>query len=584
MYSNSVDSIVDNIDYYGTDLDTSIDDITIEVPVDIVQDGGKQKEVIKLKPHQVYVAKLLRKMKSKGLLVFHGLGSGKTMTGLAVAQEFGEKKIVIIAPAAVKRRFEDDLAKLGMKPKRFSIYSYESFRPVYEKNNKILKDKILIVDEAHRLRNYGHVGEKGEAIGGMFGRAVLLAAQYAYKVLFMTATPIINHPSDISPLINVLALNENPMLLPVKRHLFEKEYGTATKVKKLNKLLSKYVSHYTPEDRSDFPRVSEHMIKVSMSPEQRKAYLDAETQTLKKKNLYNLMKEVDLSMIDKPRKENEILLNRFLNVTRQVSNTVKSDSSTPKIKGIVKHIKDGPGPAVVYSNFMENGLTPVAERLRKEGKKVEIFHGDVSPVQRKKIVDRYNNGETDVLMISSAASEGVDLHKTRQIHVMEPHWNDPKIRQVIGRTARYKSHSELPVSQRKVDVYRWISTIPQATQFAKQVDAKKRHDSKKKSKSKSKNNRSTSKKKEKEEKVENVSKIKAAMSADEYLLEMSNRKKKYNAKYINTLRNSSYESRKQDNVKSHKSSSSKKKINKLNKNIHRLREYSASKRKLGRKY
>jgi superfamily II DNA or RNA helicase len=498
-------------------------------------EGGAQKNGIKLKPHQINVGHLLRKHDTKGLLVFHGLGSGKTMTGLAVAKEFSDKKIVIVAPAAVKRRFEDDLNKLGMDSKRFSIYSYESFRPVFEKDNKILKNKILIVDEAHRLRNYGHIGEQGEAIGGMFSRSVLLAAQYAYKVVFMTATPVINHPSDIAPLINILALNENKMLLPAKRHLFEKEFGTVTKAKELGKKISKYVSHYTPEDKSDFPRLSEHLELVSMSPEQRKAYLDAETKTLKMKNLYNLMKEVDLSAIDKPRKENEILLNRFLNVTRQVSNTVRSDSSTPKISGIVKHIKNGPGPAVVYSNFMENGLTPVAERLKKEGLKVEIFHGDVSPVQRKKIVDRYNNGETDVLLISSAAAEGVDLHKTRQIHVMEPHWNDPKIRQVIGRTARYKSHAELPISQRKVDVYRWISTIPHATQFAKQVDEKnKRNKSKKKekrSRSKSRSDRAKSKKS-----VENISGIKAAMSADEYLLEMSNRKKKYNARYINTLK------------------------------------------------
>ena len=97
-----------------------------------------------LDPHQLFVKNFLSfETPYNSLLLFHGLGSGKTMTGLAVAKEFSDKKIVIVAPAAVKRRFEDDLNKLGMDSKRFSIYSYESFRPVFEKDNKILNNKSV---------------------------------------------------------------------------------------------------------------------------------------------------------------------------------------------------------------------------------------------------------------------------------------------------------------------------------------------------------------------------------------------------------------------------------------------------------
>ena len=41
---------------------------------------------------------------------------------------------------------------------------------------------------------------------------------------------------------------------------------------------------------------------------------------------------------------------------------------------------------------------------------------------------------------------------------MEPHWNDAKISQVIGRGIRYKSHESLPLAQRHVSVFNWIST------------------------------------------------------------------------------------------------------------------------------
>ena len=61
------------------------------------------------------------------------------------------------------------------------------------------------------------------------------------------------------------------------------------------------------------------------------------------------------------------------------------------------------------------------------------------------------------MLLSSSGGEGLDLKNTRQIHIMEPHWNTSKIDQVIGRGIRYKSHESLPVAKRNVTVYYWIS-------------------------------------------------------------------------------------------------------------------------------
>ena len=40
---------------------------------------------------------------------------------------------------------------------------------------------------------------------------------------------------------------------------------------------------------------------------------------------------------------------------------------------------------------------------------------------------------------------------------MEPHWNDSKIQQVIGRGIRYKSHEDLAPEKRNVEVFYWYS-------------------------------------------------------------------------------------------------------------------------------
>ena len=65
--------------------------------------------------------------------------------------------------------------------------------------------------------------------------------------------------------------------------------------------------------------------------------------------------------------------------------------------------------------------------------------------------------------MTAAAAEGLSLKHTRQVHILEPHWNEGRIRQVIGRAVRIDSHVDLPAAQRKVDVYRWVSTNPDIT-------------------------------------------------------------------------------------------------------------------------
>ena len=61
-------------------------------------------------------------------------------------------------------------------------------------NKKIkgfLTGKILIIDEAHRLRNYS----------GKIPRGILEESKVAHKVILLTGTPLVNFPSDIALLI-----------------------------------------------------------------------------------------------------------------------------------------------------------------------------------------------------------------------------------------------------------------------------------------------------------------------------------------------------------------------------------------------
>ncbi len=58
-----------------------------------------------------------------------------------------------------------------------------------------------------------------------------------------------------------------------------------------------------------------------------------------------------------------------------------------------------------------------------------------------------------VILISRAASEGLDFKFIRQVHVLDPWYNLNRIEQIIGRGVRNMSHCGLPFEERNVEIY-----------------------------------------------------------------------------------------------------------------------------------
>jgi hypothetical protein len=61
-----------------------------------------------------------------------------------------------------------------------------------------------------------------------------------------------------------------------------------------------------------------------------------------------------------------------------------------------------------------------------------------------------------VFMITQSGAEGISLFNTRQVHIMEPYWNNVRLQQVIGRAIRLCSHMNLPWDDRVVDVFTYV--------------------------------------------------------------------------------------------------------------------------------
>lgn len=400
---------------------------------------------IKLKKHQLIPIEFMKK--NRALLLYHGTGTGKTFTALFAMYQF-KNEIVIIGPKNSKKTFVDHMEKAKMDRSRFTFYSFQKIKKLLEEDVTLLKQKSVIIDEAHNLRT--------ENLHNLY---IASSLSLAHKFILLTATPVINGLHDLSVLINMV---KNDNTLPTERELFKQMFYDEDSRKIINEqvLLSKLrncISYYYQTDKENYPDYTEHYEEVEMSPIQLTEYVN-----YVKKIIYEdkiTVKESDLLNIDYAALATK-KKNIFLNVTRQLSNTMNHDPNSPKIQEIFQRIKKGPKPAIVYSNFLKNGIYTLAMLLETSKLSYGVITGKTTADKIEQVVNDYNDKKYDVMLISSAGSESLNFKRTRQIHIMEPHWNEAKISQVIGRAVRYQSHIDLPVKQRHVEIYRWISIFP----------------------------------------------------------------------------------------------------------------------------
>jgi SNF2 family DNA or RNA helicase len=330
-----------------------------------------------------------------------------------------------------------------------------------------------------------------------------------------------NQPSDISKLVN-LASGES--MLPENPKDFEREYISEEKIsptilqrllgvrpgsrlgvknpEKLRKIFNKMID-YHEGSKEYFPAVSEEIHNVPMSDRQKELY-----DTLMGKMPWYMRMKVRAGLPPN-RKELDKLV-PFLTGARMVGNTSASFEKdqnmavSPKIREAADFLKkqiasDPSYKGLVYSNYLDSGINPYKRLLEEAKIPFGEFTGDIDSRTREQLVRDYNKDKLKALLISSAGGEGLDLKGTRLVQVLEPHFNNEKIRQVIGRAARYKSHEALPEEKRKVLVQKYLSSLNPS--FAERLFGK------------------------------------TPTSTDQYLQQMADDKERLNREFINLIRN-----------------------------------------------
>ena len=164
-----------------------------------------------------------------------------------------------------------------------------------------------------------------------------------------------------------------------------------------------------------------------------------------------------------------------------------------KIFNIMNIIEKSEGIIILYSNFIAGGCVPLACALEELGfdryNEDNILHKDhvtkndkrgnyimltgdtnLSKNDKKNYIDctssRNKNGELiKVIIISEAASEGLDFKNVRQVHILEPWFNLYRTGQIEGRGIRYKSHCELKFEKRNCLIFLHGSYIDNQTEI-----------------------------------------------------------------------------------------------------------------------
>ena len=491
-----------------------------------------------------------------GLLLFHGLGTGKTCSAITVAEEHrrflkesGLKRyIYVLGGLNIQDNFKKQLFDptqltqngtdwtykgcvgntllrevnvLGTKKeiverieeviqKQYRFMGYRKFANYVHQKRKVLSElehSMIIIDEVHNVKD-----ETGK--GFTPSKALdLVTKKTTVKLLLLSATPMFNDPSEIIWILNLLNRNDKRYELKESDIFKDGDLRESEKHRFLNHVRG-YVSYVKGENPFTFPyRIYPSYFSTTMKPTKAFSMFGDTSMEDMKTQVYPVV----LSAFQKAAYERVISVASstkalsmgdsipflsILNMTYPkgtLDYMVKKDTYeyypgsercfdaihlpkySAKIAEICKQIQKAEGIVVVYSQLLEGGVIPVALALESMGIKnwnKPLLKGSTQkgpysycmltgspalsphPEEAIRIVNTPENISGDIIkvvLITKAASEGVDLKNIRQIHIMDPWWNLNRVEQIIGRGIRLCSHKALPFEKRNAQIFLYTS-------------------------------------------------------------------------------------------------------------------------------
>lgn len=166
-----------------------------------------------LKRHQLAVTRFLLDTPYRGLLLYHGLGSGKSCAAIAAAAALGRRRVFVMLPASLRPSFEAEIAKCGRDALAQVIWvSTNGVSPAAIARGSVhgapLDGACVVIDEVHNfISQVVNGGRRGRLLFDALFRARDL------KLIALSGTPIVNAPFEIGMLLNLVSGPQTCMLL-----------------------------------------------------------------------------------------------------------------------------------------------------------------------------------------------------------------------------------------------------------------------------------------------------------------------------------------------------------------------------------
>jgi hypothetical protein len=370
------------------------------------------------------------------------------------------------------------------------------------------KNGLLILDEAHGLVS---------AIGSSYRKLLMALSYYSdplFRVVLLTGSPIYDKPFEFGLLMNLLRPRiPFPDGFEPFNEVFLENPDTMKNVQLFKMMCSGYVSYFKGGNPEAYPYKKIILMNHPMDAYQYSAYKNALFKEVenKKKKKKESKEEFMVRIMSTESKTDESATSVFNNsrlfcniafpeikshaINRQRRVELGLDELKKQLKtvngyeNIIKFVKGysskfakvaeliglSEGPVFVYSNYVYYGVEAMAAIMESLGYKKYpyrgsrgsyfVWKGQADPQEVKKAYKAFNNPankDGSVLKImfgTQSVMEGVDFKRVRQVHVLDPWWNDSRMQQVIARAIRLCSHRELPPDKRVVDVFIHLSTL-----------------------------------------------------------------------------------------------------------------------------
>lgn len=383
-----------------------------------------------LKKHQLSVSRwMVEHPDQKGMLVLFGVGTGKTLTAVNIANTLVTKDMVDVAffltPKSIVAGVKGDIIKCSgasKLPSHIKVFAHSAMKATQKAWTAARgKRKLLIVDEVHNLRSYNENKSSEQATTRIY-KFISGLAKKSEKIIHLSATPMVNGPSDLALPMNMFLPKKLPIGSAFNKKFVSSGENRKSKMKnhrEFNELTVDHMVFYNAP-ASSFPQVANpKFVHCSMSRSQQRALDDAEA---------------------KGRGRGRI--NAFLNKSRQISLSVGGKCSD-KIDQIGEIIRRNRGPTVVYSFFVKSGVDVIQKCLVRKGvvdaSRIMKVTGNISAKKRREGMEKFALGEIDVILISKSGSEGLNFPGVRNVIIASPDWNMAFIKQAIGRATRMTS-------------------------------------------------------------------------------------------------------------------------------------------------